>query len=105
MENNHGKNRGTLRDIGQRDHRPEHGSAIISDQLQVYGVRHMMKAGDNQRRVYEAKDRSEYNPEGTGDSCENQRGDGRANSPANRTKDEMCCDNGKNQAAEWNDNH
>ena len=56
LEHDHGKDRRALCDVGERDHRPEHGSACLVDELQIDGIGHVVQAGDHERSVHGSKD-------------------------------------------------
>jgi len=57
LQDRHRQHRRALRDIGQRDHRPEDGAFIQVHQLRVDGVGHVVQTGHHDGRVDKAEDR------------------------------------------------
>ena len=77
MQIDHGKNGTALGNVGQGDHRPEHGAVVVGDQLQVDGVGHVMQPRDDERSIDKAKDSGEHLTEGVGDTAEHHAGNER----------------------------
>ena len=94
-----------MRDIGKRDHGPKHSATKIGNQLQVDGVRHVVQAGNNQRRIKRTKESAEQGTERAGDAGVNDGGDTATEPPANGSQDKVGGHDGKQQAAERNDDH
>ena len=104
LQIDHAKDGGALRNVGQRDHRPQHRTAEVGDQL-LDGVRHVMQAGDDQRGINKTEDCAKDHAEGAGNaSVDNIRDDG-ADLPADGAKDGMSDDDGQDQRAERYNDH
>ena len=104
LQIDHAKDGGALRNVGQRDHRPQHRTAEVGDQL-LNGVRHVMQAGDDQRGINKTEDCAKDHAEGAGNaSVDNIRDDG-ADLPADGAKDGMSDDDGQDQRAERYNDH
>ena len=89
-----------MRNVGQRDHRPQHRTAEVGNQLHINSVGHVVQAGDDERGVDKAEDSTKDDAEGAGNaSVDNIRDDG-ADLPADGAKDGMSDDDGQDQRAE-----
>ena len=105
MQDDHAQNGRALRDIGQRDHRPEVGAAVGVDQLGVDGVGHVVQTGHNDRCVQQAeqcgKEQLDIGCKAhVDDIC-----DKITDFPANRADHGVCDEYSGNKCAEGNDNH
>ncbi len=105
LEDDHGEDGRALRDVGKGDHRPEHRSAVVGDELQVDGVGHVVQTGDDQRSVDAAEDGAEEHAEVAGDACVNDGGDAGAESPADGAEDEVGSHDAQQDGAERDDDH
>ena len=105
MQIDHGKDGTALGNVGQGDHRPEHGAVVVGDQLQVDGVGHVMQSRNDERSIDKAKDGAEHLTEGAGDTAEHHAGNERTDRPADGLQDKMCRAYGQHQTAEGNHNH
>ena len=94
-----------LRNVGQRDHRPQHRTAEVGDQLHINGVGHVVQAGDDERGVDKAEDCAKDHAEGAGNAgVDDVRNEG-ADLPADGAKDGMSDDDGQDQRAEGHNDH
>ena len=105
LQEDHAQNSTALCDIGKGDHRPQHGAAEVSDELQVDGVGHVMETGDYQRSIYETENCGKENLGGSCDSCVNNRGDDGADLPADGAQNEVSRHDGERQAEEGHEYH
>ncbi|GFI32859.1 hypothetical protein IMSAGC013_04266 [Lachnospiraceae bacterium] len=105
LQYRHGKNGGTLGYIRKGNHRPQHRSLIICNQLQVYGIGHMVKPCNHQRRIYKSENCAENHFKRTCNPCINHRRNGRTYLPSNRPQNKMRSDNRQQQTAERHHNH
>jgi hypothetical protein len=94
-----------LGDVGERNHGPEHRSAIVGDELQVDRIGHVMQAGDDERGVEEPEDGAEQHADRAGDAGVDDRGDAEAEPPADGTEHEVGGDDGQDEGAERHDDH
>ena len=91
--------------VGQRDHRPQHRTAEVGNQLHINGVGHVVQAGDDERGINKTEDCAKDHAEGAGNaSVDNIRDDG-ADLPADGAKDGMSDDDGQDQRAERYNDH
>ena len=105
LQHDHGEDGGALRDVGQRDHGPEHGGAGVRDELQVDGVGHVVQAGDDERRVQAAEDSAKQHAERPGDAGHHDVADRGAERPADGADDEVRGHDAQEQRAERDDDH
>ena len=100
LQIDHTEDGGALRNVGQRDHRPQHRTAEVGNQLHIDGVGHVMQAGDDQRGINKTEDCAKDHAEGTGNAgVDDVRNEG-ADLPADGAKDSVGDDDGQHQRAE-----
>lgn len=105
LQIDHTEDGGALRNVGQRDHRPQHGAAEVGDQLHIDGVGHVMQAGDDQRGINKTEDCAKDHAEGAGNAgVDDVRNEG-ADLPADGAKDSVGDDDGQHQRAEGHNDH
>ena len=105
LQEDHAQNSTALCDVGKGDHRPQHGAAEVSDQLQVDGVGHVMETGDYQRCIDETEDCRKENLGRSCNSCIDNGGDDGTDLPADGAQDEVCRHDGERQAEEGHEDH
>ena len=105
LQIDHTEDGGALRNVGQCDHRPQHGAAKVSNQLHIDGVGHVMQAGDDQRGINKTEDCAKDHAEGAGNAgVDDVRNEG-ADLPADGAKDSVGDDDGQHQRAEGHNDH
>ena len=105
LQIDHAQHGGALCNVGQRNHRPQHRTAEVGDQLHIDGVGHVMQAGDDQRGINKTEDCAKDHAEGAGNAgVDDVRNEG-ADLPADGAKDSVGDDDGQHQRAEGHNDH
>ena len=105
LQIDHTEDGGALRNVGQRDHGPQHRTAEVGDQLHIDGVGHVMQAGDDQRGINKTEDCAKDHAEGPRNAgVDDVRNEG-ADLPADGAKDSVGDDDGQHQRAEGHNDH
>ena len=105
LQIDHAQHGGALCNVRQRDHRPQHRTVEVGDQLHIDGVGHVMQAGDDQRGINKTEDCAKDHAEGAGNaSVDDVRNEG-TDLPADGAKDSVGDDDGQHQTAEGHHDH
>lgn len=105
LQDAHGKHAGTLRDIGEGDHRPEDGATEFGGERHVDGIGHMVQAGHDHGRVEETEDGGEEDVPVGGQAVIDDIGDAGTDFPADRADEDVSDDHRRHQRAEGHDDH
>ena len=105
MQHDHGQHGGCLGNVGQGDHRPQHGAAELLGQRGVDGVGHVVQAGDDQRGVQQAEDGRKDPAQAAGQAGVDHVGDGVADAPADGADDGVRHNDRDDQREEGHNDH
>lgn len=105
LQDAHGKHAGTLRDVGEGNHRPEDGAAEFGGERHVDGVGHVVQTGHDHGRVEETEDGGEEDVPVGGQAVIDDIGDAGTDFPADRADEDVSDDHRRHQRTEGHDDH